>query len=69
VESDATPPPPDRTISFEITLAVTQGGDHVAYHDAEDDGDQEYAMGDNQEFIALEEPGEIYMSPVGSQLT
>ena len=40
MESDATPPPPNRTLSFEITPEVTQGGDHVANHDAEDDEDQ-----------------------------
>jgi len=38
VESDATPPLPDRTISFEITPKVTQGGSHVADEDDEDQG-------------------------------
>ena len=38
IESDATPPPPNRTILFEITPEVTQGGDLVADQDAEDDG-------------------------------
>ena len=38
MESDATQPPPNRTISFEITPEVTQGGDLVADQDAEDDG-------------------------------
>ena len=34
VESEATLPPPDRTMSFEITSEVTQGCDHVADEDA-----------------------------------
>jgi len=37
VESDATLPALDSTISFEITPEVTQGSDHVADQDAEDD--------------------------------
>jgi len=38
-ESDATPPSLGRSVSFEITLEVTQGGDHVADWDAENNGD------------------------------
>ena len=49
----ATPLPPDRTISFEITPEVAQSGDHVANHDAEDDEDQEQVMGDVQDSIAV----------------
>ena len=33
MESDATPPPLDRTVSFDVTPEVTQGGDHVANED------------------------------------
>ena len=40
VESDATLPSLDRSVSFEITPEVTQGGDHVADQDAKDDEDQ-----------------------------
>jgi len=39
VESDTTPPPLDRTISFEITREVTQADDHVADEVANDDED------------------------------
>ena len=35
VESDATPPPLDRTVSFEITPDVTPGGDHIADENAD----------------------------------
>jgi len=45
VESDATPPSPDISISFEITPEVTQDGDHVADEDADDDEDQGPVMG------------------------
>jgi len=53
LESNATPPPPDRTISFEITLEVTQGGGHVANHFADDDEDQGQVMSDVQKSIAV----------------
>jgi len=36
VESDATPPSPDSSISFEITPEVTQDDDHVVDEDAND---------------------------------
>ena len=35
VKVDATPPSPDNSISVEISLNVTPGGDHVASLDAE----------------------------------
>ena len=53
-ESDATPPTPDRTVSFEITPKVTQGGDHVADEDANIDEDQGVIMGNVQGSIAIE---------------
>jgi len=40
VESNATPPSPDSSVSFEVTLEVTQGDDHVADEDADDIEDQ-----------------------------
>jgi len=40
VEGDATPPSPDSSVSFEVTLEVTQGDDHVADEDADDIEDQ-----------------------------
>ena len=46
MESDATPSSPDRSISFMITPEVTQGGDHVADEDADEDEDQGLIMGD-----------------------
>jgi len=52
VESDATPPPPDRTVLFEITPEVTQGGNHLSDQDVENDDDQWQVMGDVQESIA-----------------
>jgi len=36
VESDATPPPLDSSVSFEFSPEVTQDGDHVADEDTED---------------------------------
>ena len=42
VESDATLPSLDRSVSFEIIPSVTQGGDQVADHDADDDSRTKY---------------------------
>jgi len=47
----------DRTLSFDITPLVTQGGDHVANHDVEDDKDYGQAMDDVQESIAVRRVG------------
>jgi len=44
VESDATSPSLERSISFEIIPAVTQDGDHVADQNAADDENQGHAM-------------------------
>ena len=53
VESDAIPPSPDISVSFETKSSVTQGGNHVAEQDADDDENQGHAMGIVQEFIAV----------------
>ena len=63
VESDATPPSSDNSVSFEITPEVTQCGDHVAYADDEDQGQ---IMGDVQDSLQHEEPEKIHVSPIGS---
>ena len=69
VESDATSLSLDRSISFEIIPAMTQGGDHVANQDADDDKDQGHAMGDVQEFIAVGRTWKNLRKSVGSLLT
>jgi len=49
VESDATSPSLEMSLSLDIIPAVTQDGDHVADQEADDnDEDQEQAMGDVQ---------------------
>jgi len=53
VESEATPPSPDSSVSFEIILEVTQGENHVTDEDADDDKDQEHVMGDVQDSFAV----------------
>ena len=52
VESDATPPSLERSVSFEIIPKVTQGSDQLAEQDADDDEDQEQVMVDVHESIA-----------------
>ena len=54
MESDATSLSLERSVSLEIILAVTQGGDHVADQDTDDDEDQGQAMGDVHDSIAVE---------------
>ena len=56
VESEATPPSPDSSVSFEITPEVTQGDDHVADEDANDEKGQGHVMGDVQNSLQLKEP-------------
>ena len=53
VESDATSPSLDRSVSFEITLAVTQSGDHIADQDVDDDKDQEHVISDVHKSVAV----------------
>jgi len=40
VESDATSPSLERSVSLEIITTVTQGSDHVADQNTDDDEDQ-----------------------------
>ena len=40
VKSDATSPPLEWSVSLEITPTMTQGSDHVADQDTDDDEDQ-----------------------------
>ena len=54
IESDDTLLSPDSSVSFEITLEVIQGDDHVANEDADNDENQGQIMGDVQDFIAVE---------------
>jgi len=52
---DTTSPSIERSVSFEIIPAVAQGGDYVTDQDADADvEDQGQAMGNVQEFIAVE---------------
>jgi len=51
VEINTTSPSLERSVSLEIIPTMTQGGDHVADQDADDNEDQGHAMGDVQESI------------------
>ena len=53
MESDATPPLSDRTVSFEVTPSVTQGDDQVTEHDADNDEDQGQTISNIQESIIV----------------
>jgi len=53
VESDVTSPYLERSVSLEIIPTVTQGSDHVADQDTDDDEDQGHDMGDVHESIAV----------------
>jgi len=67
----ATPLPPDRTISFEITPEVAQSGDHVANHDAEDDEVLRMMRIKNRLWVMYKNPLQLeeHVSPIGSLLT
>jgi len=54
VKSDATSPSLEKSESLEIIPTVTQGSDHLAEQDADDDKDQGQGMGDVHEFVAVE---------------
>ena len=56
VESDATSPSLERSVSLEIILKVTRGSDQVAEQDADDDEDQGHVMGDVHESITVGRP-------------
>jgi len=66
VESDATPPPPDRTISFEFTPEAAQSADHAADENADDDEDQRPVIGDVQDSIVVGSTRRNHVSPVSS---
>ena len=56
VESDATSPSLERSVSLEIILKVTQGSDQVAEQDADDDEDQGQVMSDVHESVTVGRP-------------
>jgi len=53
VESDATSPSLERSVSLEIIPTVTQGSDHVADQDTDNDEDQRQVMDDVHVSIAV----------------
>jgi len=53
VERDATSPSLERSVSLGIIPTVTQGSDHVADQDTDDDEDQGQTMGDVHESITV----------------
>ena len=53
VENNSTSPSLDKSVSFEIIPAMTQGDDHVADHDADDDEDQGQTMAYIQESFTV----------------
>jgi len=53
VESDATSPPLEKSVSLEIIPMVTQGSDHVAEQDANNDEYQGQVMSDVHESIVV----------------
>ena len=53
MESNAILPSLERSVSLEIIPTVTQGSDHVANQDIDDDEDQGQGMGDVHESIAV----------------
>ena len=53
MKSDATSSSLDRIVSLEIIPVMTQGSDHVANQDADNDEDQGQTMGNVQESIAV----------------
>ena len=66
MESDATSPSLERSISLKIIPMVRHGSDHVAEQDADDDEIQGQAMGDVHESVAIGRAKEIYLSLVCS---
>ena len=55
VESDATSPSLDRSVSFEVIPSVTRGGDLVAEQNVDGDNeDQEQTIDNVQKFITVE---------------
>ena len=66
VESDATPPSPDSSVSFEITPEMTQGDDHIADEDADNDRIKDRLCVMFMILLQFKEPEEIHVSPIGS---
>ena len=66
MESDATSPSLERSISLEIISTVTHGSDHVADQDTDVDEDQGQVMGDVHDPLQLEKQEEIHVSLAGS---
>jgi len=56
VESDATSPSLERSVSLEIIAKVTQGSDQVTEQDVDDDEDQGQVMGDVHESVTVGRP-------------
>jgi len=56
VESDATSPSLERTVSLEIIPTVTLGSNQIAEQDADNDEDQGQLMGDVHESVAVGRP-------------
>jgi len=54
VESAATSPSLERSVSLKIIPTAIQDSDHVADQDTDDDEDQGQAMGDVHDSIAVE---------------
>ena len=69
VESDATSPSLERSVSFEVTPSVIQGDDQVAKQDVDSDEDQGQTMSNVQESIAVGRSRRNPRNPVGSLLT
>ena len=66
VESDTTSPSLERPVSLKIIPKVTQGSDHEAKQDADDDEDKDKLWVMSMNSLQLKEPEEIYVSLVGS---
>ena len=62
VESDATPPTQDSSVSFHITPDMTRGDDQ-ADEDVDDIDDQGQVMSDVQDFTAVGKTCLLYTSP------
>jgi len=60
VESNATLPSLERSVSLEIIPIVTQDSDHVIEQDADNDEDQGQVMSDVHEFVTV---GRIRRNP------
>ena len=64
IESDATSPSLERSVTLEFIPTVTHGSNHVADQNTDEEEDQGQAMGNVHESLQLEESEEIHVSPV-----